>query len=321
MISRSKDLMKNGLTANRPVPVLDPVNDGRHVLGAGPLERESVPYVFVLPEHGLAVFAYTWVNKEQRAGSLFVVYGPGAGDQPIVEAIDNIEMSADRNFDDWRVGKVHLKQDLKLQTADLSVDGERIGIDLHFEAAHPAYAYGFHPEGCPSYAASNRLEQAGRIRGVLRLDGRSIEFDTTGARDHSWGTRDWQTPQHWKWLHAQAGPELCVHFWQIHARGRTDLRGYVFRDGHMAEVDSVEVDFHTDQQYRQSRIDALVHDTADRTTRVIGEFFAHFPLLPGPQTTLNEAALSCEIDGRPGVGWCEFQWPTAYLDYLRMESS
>ncbi|MDB5985813.1 MAG: hypothetical protein JWR16_866 [Nevskia sp.] len=313
--------MKPALAPNRSVPVLDPVNDGRHQLKEGPLERESVPYVMVLPEHKIATFSYTWVNKQNRAGSLFVVFGPGVGDQPIVESIDEIEMTSEHNFDDWRVGKVHLKQDLKLQTAQLHVDGERVGIDLRFDAAHPAYAYGFHPEGCPNYAATNRLEQAGRMRGTLRVDGRRIEFDTTGARDHSWGTRDWEAPQHWKWLHAQAGPELCVHFWQIQARGRTDLRGYVLRDGRMAEVDSVHIDFSNDAQYRQTGIDALVHDTAGRTTRVAGSFFAHFPLVPGPHTTLNEGALSCEIDGKAGLGWVEFMWPTAYLDYLRSQKN
>ncbi len=301
---------------DRAIPELNPINDGRHVLKADPLERESVPFVIALPEHQIGCFAYTWVNNANRAGSVFVVFGPGVGETPIVEAIDDVEIPAGQNFDDWRVGKVHLKHDLKLQRAELHVDGARVGIDLQFDAAHPAYAYGFHPDGCPTYAATNRLEQAGRIRGELRVDDRRMAFDTTGARDHSWGTRDWQTPQHWKWLHAQAGPETCVHFWQINARGRTDLRGYVFRDGRMAEVDAVEVDFDVDDQYRQTRIDALVHDTAGRSTRVLGEYYAHFPLIPGPHTTLNEGVMTCSIDGKPGVGWSEFQWPTAYLQHL-----
>jgi len=309
--------MKPELIPNRPIPTLDPINDGRHKLNAGPLERESVPFVISLPEHGLGVFSYTWVNNEHRAGSMFVVYGPGIGDVPIVEAVDGVEMKATDNFDDWTVGSVQIKHDLALKTAELHVKGARTSIDLQFEAAHPAYAYGFHPQGCPDYAATNRLEQAGRIRGELRVDGRSFAIDTTGARDHSWGTRDWEAPQHWKWLHAQAGPEICVHFWKIEARGRTDLRGYVFRDGRMAEVMSVDIDFETDGQYRQTGIDVIVNDTAGRSTRVAGSFFAHFPLLPGPHTTLNEGAMRCEIDGKPGVGWVEFMWPTSYLESLR----
>jgi hypothetical protein len=153
------------------------------------------------------------------------------------------------------------------------------------------------------------------VHGTLQVDGKSYAIDTTGARDHSWGTRDWDMPQHWKWLHAQTG-NTAVHFWQINAAGRTDLRGYLFRDGRMAELDSVEVEFETDAQYRQTRIDTMVRDTAGRSTRVTGRCLGHFPLIPVPSCTLVEGAMRCEVDGQAGVGWSEFMWPTAYLQYL-----
>jgi hypothetical protein len=153
--------------------------------------------------------------------------------------------------------------------------------------------------------------------GTIRVDGREYAFDTYGARDHSWGTREWRAPQHWKWLHAYAGKDLAVHFWKIEARGNTDLRGYVLRDGRMAEVVSVEVEFEHDGKYAQRSIEAIVRDTAGRVTRVSGKFFGIFPFIPGPHTTLNEGAMSCEIEGQPGVGWTEVMWDTQYLDYLR----
>lgn len=307
----------NAAPAPRALPLLDPVHDGRHALRDLPLERESIPYVIALPEHGLGTFIYTWVSKDNVAGSLFVVYGPAIGEQPIVEAIDGVLMPSGANFDDWQVGKLHLRQDLKLQNARIDVAGERISLQVQFEAAHPAYAYGFHADGCPRWAATNRLEQAGRVHGTVHVDGKAYAFDTTGARDHSWGTRDWDTPQHWKWLHAQVGRETCVHFWQIHAEGRVDLRGYVFRDGTMAEVAAVDVDFEVDAQYRQTRIRAQVRDTAGRMTTVSGSFFAHFPLVPTPSCTLYEGSMRCEIDGKAGVGWSEFMWPTPYLNHLQ----
>ncbi|MBL6751330.1 MAG: hypothetical protein ISP90_12445 [Nevskia sp.] len=307
--------MAKTVIPNRPVPELDPVNDARHVLADEPLARESVPYVFCIPEHKIAALVYTWVNKASQAGAVFAAFGPGVGDQPIVEHIPDREVPASQNFDDWRVGSFYLRQDLKLKNAEFGIDTPRAGLQCRFEALHPAYAYGFHPDGCPRWAAHNRLEQAGRISGTLRLGDRTITFSTTGARDHSWGTRDWLTPQHWKWLHAQADG-VCVHAWQINAYGRTDLRGYVFREGRMAEITEVDTDFKVDAQYRQTHIDSLVTDSAGRTTRVTGEYFAVFPLLPGPQTTLNEGAMECRIDGKPGVGWTEFQWPTDYLKHL-----
>lgn len=306
----------NQPVAARTIPLLDPVNDGRHPLRDLPLERESIPYVLSLPEHGIAACIYTWVTKDHVAGALFAVFGPAVGEQPIVEAVDGIVVGPDRNFDNWQVGSLHLAQDLKLHGARLRGKGARIELDASFEALHPAYAYGFHVDGCPPYAATNRLEQAGRIRGTLTIDGKAHSFDTTAARDHSWGTRDWDAPQHWKWLHAQAG-DTAVHYWQINVGGRVDLRGYVSRDGLMAEVESVDVRFQTDAQYRQTSIATAVRDTAGRVTTVSGQYFAHFPLLPVPSCTLIEAAMRCEIDGKPGAGWTEFMWPTAYLQHLQ----
>lgn len=310
----------NDTAAMHAIPLLDPVNDGRHALRDLPLERESIPYVISLPEHGIGTFIYTWVTKDNVAGSLFVVYGPAIGEQPIVEAIDGIAMGPEKNFNDWQVGALHLAQDLKLQHAELKVKGARIQLDASFDAIHPAYAYGFHAQGCPPYAATNRLEQAGRVRGTLVVDGKRYPIDTSCARDHSWGTRDWGYPQHWKWVHAQAG-DTALHFWQINAGGKVDLRGYVSRDGVMAEVAAVEVDFDTDAQYRQSAIRATVRDTAGRDTRLSGQYFGHFPLLPVPECTLIEGAMRCEIEGKPGVGWSEFMWPTAYLATLRSRTA
>ena len=83
---------RSPVNAPRPIPVLDPVNDGRHALRNLPLERESIPYVISLPEHGIASFVYTWVSKDGIAGSALAAYGPGIGDTPVFEAVDGIPM-------------------------------------------------------------------------------------------------------------------------------------------------------------------------------------------------------------------------------------
>lgn len=313
--------MKNDIDTYA-IAEFDPVNDGRHQLRTGSLERESMPYVIALPELGVGTFIYTWVDSTSVAGSVFVLYGPGVGGEPIVEAIDNVQMPSEQNFDDWKVGKVHLQQNLDLRTARLVVECERAGMDLSFEACHSAYSYGTHKDGCPGrdWFATDRVEQAGRIRGTLRIGDKVHQVDTTGARDHSWGTRDWRVPQHWKWVHAQAG-DVCVHFMEIFDRGRVDLRGYVSRDGLTVEVDTVKVAFTHDDQYLQQHLEATITDRAGRSVRLEGDFYAHFPLIPGPHTTLYESSMRCTIDGHSGVGWAEFMWPTEYLTYLRSKKA
>lgn len=299
----------------RTLPTLDPIHDGRHKLRDLPLERESIPYVIALPEHGIAAFVYTWVSKDGIAGSALAAFGPGIGATPVFEAVDGIPMGPEKNFDDWQVGNLYLSQDLKMKTARFKVSTARVVIDAQYEAVQPAYAYSFHPDGCPAFAATDRLEQAGRVRGTITVDGRAIAFDTFCARDHSWGTRDWAAPQHWKWLHAyNAGTQL--HFWKIERGGRSELRGYVNRDGLFAEVADVQVAFTTDSRYHQKTITATVTDTAGRRVVVDGEYFATQIMPPVPTCTLIEGAMACTIDGEQAVGWTEFMWPTDYLAHL-----
>lgn len=309
----------NDAASKRDLPVLDPLHDARHRLRDLPLERESMPYVISLPEQGIATCIYTWVNKNNQAGALFVVCGPAVGDEPIMEVADDIGVGPDADFDDWRVGPVHLEADLRFQQARVRAKGERIGLDVRFDALHPAYAYSFHPEGCPAFAATDRIEQSARAKGSLSIAGRTYGFDTTGARDHSWGTRDWAAAQHWKWLHAQSG-EDAVHFWQIMIGGRIVLRGYVFRDGEMAEVESVDVAFETTTGYRQKTIRARIRDTAGRETIVDGEYFGHFAFNPAENCTLVEGGMRCAINGRTGAGWSEFMWPADYLEHMARTS-
>ncbi|WP_293395893.1 hypothetical protein [Nevskia sp.] len=303
------------MSPNGPMPILDPVNDGRHKLRNLPLERESIPYVIALPEQGIAAFVYTWVSKDNLAGSALAAYGPGIGDTPVFEAVDGIPMGPEKNFDNWQVGKLHLAQDLKLKTAKFGVVTDRVVIEANYEALHPAFAYSFHPDGCPAFAATNRLEQAGRVHGTIKVDGKAIAFDTFCARDHSWGTRDWGQPQHWKWLHAY-NQGTQVHFWKIEVGGRSELRGYLNRDGQFAQVANVEVSFTTDARYHQKTISATVTDTLGRKVQVEGEYFATLVMPPVPTCTLVEGAMRCTIDGQAAVGWTEFMWPTDYLAYM-----
>src|SRR5216117_2100895 len=63
------------------------------------------------------------------------------------------------------------------ETADLTFEGDGASVEYRFEATSPAYLYSCHPDGSPSFIADDRHEQAGRISGVLRFNGREIPFD------------------------------------------------------------------------------------------------------------------------------------------------
>ena len=301
----------------KTIPVLDPVHDGRHALSESIFARESIPYVIVLEKEGIVACPYSWVDRHGVAGGICYLFGPGIGDKPIVETFDNVQIQPDGNFDDWQVGGIRFQQDMDLMNARFSLSGARASFDCRFEGLHPAYAYGFHPRGCPPFVADNRIEQTGRVTGSMTIDGRTISVDTIGWRDHSWGTRDWEAAQHWKWLHAQAGADLAVHFFDIYALGRRELRGYVLRDGLYMPVVEVQTHFTVDADYKQKTIFSIVHDADGGRTEIQGDFFGHYPLIPGDHTTLIEGGMTCTINGRPGGGYVEFLWPARYLSHIR----
>src|SRR3546814_18695660 len=88
-------------------------------------------------------------------------------------------------FDDWQIEGFEMQQDLQFGAAHVRWETPEATLDFEFNAFHPPYAYASDPRGCPAYCATDRIEQAGRIRGTLRLGERVIEFDATGHRDHS----------------------------------------------------------------------------------------------------------------------------------------
>jgi hypothetical protein len=295
---------------------LDPVHDGRHVLRKEPKARESVPYLLNLPEQGLALFTYTWVNQAGEAGAVLAIFGPSIGSQPIMDALPDRPVPADMNFSDWRVGGLHMAQDLRFNQARIEWKTDKVELDMSFEAMHPPYAYGSDERGCMPYMADDRIEQSGRAKGTLKIGERLINFDTTGHRDHSWGTRDWHAAQHWKWVHAQAGSDVAVHFWLVEAMGRTELRGYVFKAGRMAVVTDVDFQFEYAGALEVQQFTATITDADHRITRMSMQTVSRFLLYPDPACCLSEQAGTAVIDGKPGVAWIEMMWPENYRQHI-----
>lgn len=309
--------MFNNLVLAEPDMVIDPANDGRHKLPNVAHGRESIPYIVVLPDEQIAFFTYTWVSADSVAGAAFAVFGPGVGGDPIQQRLADRPVPTDMDFDQWVIDGFSMKQDLQMDKAHVRWETPEAMVEFDFEAFHPAYAYGSDPRGCPSYCATDRIEQAGSVKGTLRLGDRVIEFDATGHRDHSWGTRDWIPFQQYEWFVGQVGTETSVHFWRFNALGKEQVRGYVFKDGIMSRVATVKVDVDYDDQYWQTGYVADIVDEAGRKTRVETEVFGTYTLVPDPALSLNESGGRSKIDGKAGVGWMECAWPTSYLEHIR----
>ncbi|OAO00782.1 hypothetical protein A8B75_17940 [Sphingomonadales bacterium EhC05] len=297
--------------------LIDAVNDGRHKLPNVANGRESIPYIVVLPEHQIALFTYTWVTSKSEAGAAFAVFGPGVGNEPIQQGLPDRPVPKEMNFDAWEIEGFRMEQDLKFDKARVRWKSDEAEVDFQFEAFHPPYAYGSDPRGCPSYCATDRIEQAGLVKGTLKLGEKVIKFEGTGHRDHSWGTRDWIPFQQYEWFVGQVDDKVSVHFWRFNALGKENIRGYVFKDGKMSRIATIDNDVTYGNQFWQESYKTRLTDEAERETLIEGNVFGCNTLAPDPKCSLNESGATVTIDGQKGVGWMECCWPTEYLEHIR----
>jgi hypothetical protein len=82
-----------------------------------------------------------------------------------------------------------------------------------------------------SKVGSEHYEQAGRVTGTMLFDGRRIDFDGSGHRDHSWGVRDWSAPRAWTWLTCQFGDELAFNLSRVAIETVDIFNGFLCHGG------------------------------------------------------------------------------------------
>jgi hypothetical protein len=90
--------------------------------------------------------------------------------------------------------------------------------------------------------APDHWEASGRLQGTVRLEGAAYDLDALCHRDHSWGTRKWNTVRTHRWVAGTVGPELsfCAITWYS-TDGQLVKEAYVHRDGELLRADSVDV--------------------------------------------------------------------------------
>lgn len=300
-----------------PVRELDRSHDDRHRLDpARPLMRESLAFVVPLPAEGIGVIAYTWVDAHGQAGTFGMAFGPGV-DGPIWEKVDGVAVPDEMTFDDWRVGPMHFGHVEPLHRSRIAFAHDRIRMDLTFSSIHVPYAFSSHPDGFPSYWADDRFEQSGRAHGTVVIDGREIPVDGPAHRDHSFGARAWAATTHYKWLNFLAD-DAAVHVFDLQGYGRRTVRGYVFRDGHTAEIVDADFDYELDADFFHRRLTARLTDDAGRTTTArLTAASAELDYRISPRLELLDIVGTCEIEGTPGVAFVEMAWPPDYLEANR----
>jgi hypothetical protein len=298
-------------------PGFGPYDDLRHRPAPGGRMRDSLFWETIMPDEQLGMQIYLYLTDRGRTGYNVVVWG-GHSAEPLVLELENGVVEADTDLDAFSFMGLTLRQPELRRTCELRFRSPDVTIDFGFEAIHDAFSYRSNPDGLPDWFAQNRLEQTGRMKGVLEVGSRRIEFDRIGHRDHSWGVRDWGVPHHWKWFVAYTESGRVVNGWIWIAYGEWGFGGYVVKDGVTIPVRTIEHHAEYDDEMTQRGLVAdLVDITGEVTHLTLDSFGAvRLPTHDPMATVITEAACTANIDGEAGAGQFETHWSGAYLDHL-----
>ena len=171
------------------IPVLGPDDDAFHEPSDHPWETETAWFSFNVPERRMGGWLYNqvlanqgvcnggaWVWDDSPAGALYEVNHHG------------LPMPADADLRDVTLpngNRIVMLEALRRYRVRYS-DPRRFEADLEFAAV---MAPNSHPLGVGPFWKGRHFDQAGRVTGVVVVDGERIDVDCLSVRDRSWGPR------------------------------------------------------------------------------------------------------------------------------------
>jgi hypothetical protein len=240
------------------VATVDDTASGLHPLEDHPLARESVYFNMLDATRGLGIVFSMAVRPGGRGEALLtfslpdgrVLFGLCRGAAHVDK--DGFQVGGYRLH--WR--PLRLEIDARVTPFErasfppgpvpllLAPRTEHLVGTLHFEPETAAVDF------CETVPASVRewlrplgshhVEQSGRWRGELFVDGVRLRLDGRGGRDHSWGRRDWEAADHWRLFMVPFGEGLAVHAIVVSVEGRLVSGGFLWRDGKLEIINRVE---------------------------------------------------------------------------------
>lgn len=274
--------------------------------------RESLLITAPIPEEQLLLFVYLWREGGTRWGRFLFVAGSDTGKAEYVNVAAEGEYSGD-DLRDFEVSGLRWRQPEPLQSAEVSYADGECELSLRFDALHAPFSWLDTPIGCPDWIAVDRYEQSGRTSGRLRLRGREVTFEGVGHRDHSWGNRDWNYFQHWKWINAASHDGTrSIHCMVLMAQGDVNVVGYTNREGVVSPIVSGTVSAEYDENMFQRAITGVVLDETGTEMRIEAQFAAGYTM-PIHHLVLNEVGMSAVLDGKSATAHVEFGWPADYV--------
>ncbi|WP_372788141.1 hypothetical protein, partial [Paraconexibacter sp.] len=118
---------------------------------------------------------------------------------------------------------------------------------------------------------------------------------------------------HYKWFNFLADG-ISVHVMDVQGLGRSDVRGYVFKDGVTSQIVQTRFSYDFDEAMVHRGLVVEIEDEAGRRTRAAmeerGDDF-QYPI--DPRLTLIDVIGRASVDGAEAVAYVEMAWPPEYI--------
>jgi hypothetical protein len=208
------------------------------------------------------------------------------------------------DYDDLKVGNLHLRIKESLREIDLTATYDDAVADVAFTAACDPLEL---PLDFDEMKLGDRhYEIMGTVKGTLTHGDRKIPIHAGCWTDHSWGGRDFGSIVSHRWLWASFGADLSMSVFIFVTNDRLHYQGWVVDGGEIHIVTYAELhSIVNDDGISPEGCDAIIRTDSLKTYRVKGRCI-DTALLGGHNYCVKNGLTEFECGGRIGSGILEF---------------
>jgi len=201
------------------------------------------------------------------------------------------------------------------KTVGGTVEKQNVTLSLKFEGINEIYDYALskaeNREIFSLIAAAEHMEQFGRLRGELSLNGERTTLNGLGERDHSWGVGDWIAPTIWTWLSCQFSDEFAFNLTKLIVDQQVVDAGFIYNNGENEPLVRAEVVTEYSPGGGPRHLKAWLTNNMGKVYEIDGEVFraAKLPFTSGLEKNLPvmfETLAKYKFGDKIGYGVAEY---------------
>ena len=201
------------------------------------------------------------------------------------------------------------------KTVGSTVEKQNVELSLRFEAVNEVYNYARSKteerEIFSLIAAAEHIEQFGRLKGELNLNGQKTILNGLGERDHAWGVADWVAPTIWTWLSCQFSEDFAFNVTKLIVDQQVVDAGFIYNNGENEPLARAEIMTEYAASGGPANLRVWLTNKAGKVYEVQGEVFrtAKLPLASGLERNIPimfESLTRYKLGDEVGYGIAEY---------------